>query len=157
MKIRISGWMAGLACLLSGGAAQAACWDSGEADAAAVREMETMLMVGALRCRSGDTALITRYNGFVRSSRAALTQANDRLRAHFAAGGTGLNGYDRYVTSLANRYGGGDGLSCGQIGEVLDYIQSGDGSYATLSQLAREMEFDVSLPGGQCVRQIAGR
>ena len=157
MKIRIIGWMAGLACLASSGAAQAACWDTAAADAAAVREMETMLMVGALRCRSGSAAMITQYNGFVRSSRTALTQANDQLRAHFTAAGTGLNGYDRYVTSLANRYGGGDGLSCGQIGEVLDYIKSGDGSYASLSRLAREMEFDVSLPGGQCVRQIAGR
>lgn len=137
--------------------AQATCWSEDAADAAAVRDMETMLMVGALRCRGESQAIIARYNGFIRNNRAALTQANDRLRAYFTASGSGLNGYDRYVTSLANRYGGGDGLSCPQIERVIDYAQSGNGSYANLSGLAQDLEIEASLPGGRCARQIARR
>ncbi len=137
--------------------AQATCWNDAAADAAAVRDMETMLMVGALRCRGESQAMIARYNGFVREHRAALTQANDQLRAHFSASGTGLNGYDRYVTALANRHGGGDGLNCQQIAYVLDYAASGPGSFAKLAGMAHDLEMDASLPGGRCVRQIARR
>ncbi len=137
--------------------AHAACWNDAAADAAAVRDMETMLMVGALRCRSESQAIIARYNGFIRENRTALTQANDQLRAHFTASGTGLNGYDRYVTSLANRYGGGDGLNCQQIARVIDYATSEGGSYANLTGLAHDLDIEASLPGGRCVLQFARR
>jgi hypothetical protein len=137
--------------------AHATCWNEAAAEAAAVRDMETMLMVGALRCRGESQAIIARYNGFIRGNRAALTQANDQLRAYFTASGTGLNGYDRYVTSLANRYGGGDGLNCQQIARVMEYAASGDGSYANLSGLAHDLDIEASLPGGRCTRQIARR
>ncbi|MBK8629393.1 MAG: hypothetical protein IPN84_04060 [Sphingomonadales bacterium] len=137
--------------------AQATCWSEDAADAAAVRDMETMLMVGALRCRGESQAIITHYNGFIRANRAALTHANDRLRAYFTASGSGLNGYDRYVTSLANRYGGGDGLTCQQIVRVIDFARTGDGSYANLSGLAQDLRIETSLPGGRCAQQVARR
>jgi hypothetical protein len=144
---------------MQSGAAQAACWSDGDAAAAQVREMETMLMVGALRCRiANGNAMLTSYNAFIREGRPALTQANDRLRAHFMSAGSGLNGYDRYVTSLANRYGAGaDGLSCAELAGLIQSATSEATSLAGLQGLANEIGIGADLPGGRCAVKIAGR
>ena len=92
---------------------QASCWSDAAVSAAQIRDMETMLMVSSRRCRGVGNTMIADYNRFVSQSRAALVQVNETLRAHFLPQG-GLNAYDRYVTAVANRYGGGaDGLSLG--------------------------------------------
>ena len=141
------------------GTAQAACWSDGDAAAAQVREMETMMMVGALRCRiANGNAMLTSYNAFIRAGRPALTQANDRLRTHFDSAGSGLNGYDRYVTSLANRYGAGaDGLSCGELASLIQAATSEATTLAGLQGLANEVGIGADLPGGRCAVKIAGR
>ena len=146
------------AMMMQAASAQAACWNDDQAAAAKVREMETMLMVGSLRCRAQDQRLLGQYNAFIKGSRPALVLANDRLRAHFTTAGSGLNGYDRYVTSLANRYGGGtEGLSCHQLSIALQAVTSRSQTLASLSELADAMDVRPGLPGGRCTVQVARR
>ncbi len=116
--------------------AQAACWTSDAISAAKVREFETVLMVSALRCKASGGAMLSNYNAFVRASRPALTQANDELRAHFVRQGSGLNGYDRYVTSLANRYGAGGGFNCSEAAQMVHAALEGAHSLERLEALA---------------------
>lgn len=137
--------------------AQAACWGQTAIDAAKVRDMETMLMVSALRCRTSDATILGAYNQFVRSSRVALTQVNDILRQQFADQG-GLNGYDRYVTSIANRYGAGaDGLSCDDMASILSAAQAESGSLSGLSRLATAANVEPILTGDRCRAVLATR
>ncbi len=137
--------------------AQAACWTETAINAAKVRDMETMLMVSALRCRASDPSILPAYNNFVRSSRVALTQVNDTLRRQFADQG-GLNGYDRYVTSIANRYGAGaEGLTCEDMSSILSAAQSESGSLAGLARLATAANVEPVLTGNRCIVVVASR
>jgi hypothetical protein len=141
---------------LSAAPASAACWTAAEVDAAKVRELETMLMVNALRCRHSGEDFLGSYNHFVREGRVALTRVNETLRGHFAASGTGLNGYDRYVTALANRHGaGGTGLDCGDFKSILSAARAEKGSMSGLVRLANDAQVRAHMPGGQCGMQVA--
>lgn len=137
----------------------AACWTADSVAAAKVRDLETMLMVSALRCRTSGHDFLNTYNSFVRASRAPLTVANDRLRAHFAAGlgaNAGLNAYDRYVTSLANRYGAGaEGLSCRDMASITDAALREGTSFANLERLAVRAEVSPVLNGTMCRTVVA--
>jgi hypothetical protein len=135
--------------------ARAACWSDQSVDAARVRDMETMLMVSALRCRISGSDLLGAYNSFVRGSRAALTEVNQILQAQFASNG-GLNAYDRYVTSVANHYGAGaDGLSCRDMASILSAAGAEGNSIKGLTRLARDAGVEPALPGGRCPNAIA--
>jgi hypothetical protein len=147
--------LAALMGILGSSGANAACWSAQTAEAAEVRDLETMLMVASLRCRLSGRDFLTDYNKFVRASRPALTEANDRLRTHYAALG-GLNAYDRYVTSLANRHGGGSaGMDCRDMENLLDEAREAGRSVAQLAKLARSVEGAPALPGGRCGQVIA--
>ncbi len=146
---------AALAGSLVAGNAQAACWTPQAVEAAQVRELETMLMVASLRCRLSGSNFIGDYNGFVRASRPTLSAANDKLREHFDGAG-GLNAYDRYVTGIANRYGGGvGGMNCKDFQAVLDDARDAKGSMPRLVRLASAVEIKPTLPGGRCTTTVA--
>jgi hypothetical protein len=133
--------------------AQAKCWSEAEASAAALREMDSMLMVSALRCRLGSRNFIAEYNRFVQQARPALAAANDLLRARM-----GVAGFDRYATSLANRYGAGaDGMNCKEIAAILSDARDERGSANGLVRLAHQTGASTALPGGKCAPTIADR
>lgn len=127
--------------------------------AAKVRDLETMLMVSALRCRLSGQDFLADYNGFVRQSRAALIDVNDRLRAHFreAVGSAGaLDAYDSYVTSIANGYGAGvTGLGCDDMRSILGAASASGYSIAGLEAIAERAGSRPKLPGGECPLEIA--
>jgi hypothetical protein len=139
--------------------AQAACWTQDEVGAAKVRDMETMLMVSALRCRSSGHDFLGRYNSFVKSGRAALTLVNDRLRGHFESEvgpKRALDAYDSYVTAIANRYGAGaDGLSCRDLASIASAAASEGGSVAGLVRLADNADVHPPLKGRVCPVTVA--
>lgn len=142
--------------MVSAPAQAAGCWSATAVEAAKVRDLETMIMVSALRCRLGGTDFLGKYNQFIRSSRAALTEANDTLRAHFVAAGSGLNGYDRYVTSLANRYGAGaEGLNCRDMASIADAALQEGKSLAALHRLAVRADVQPDLKGSRCPVSVA--
>ena len=135
--------------------AQAACWNDAAVSAAKVRDLETMLMVSALRCKTADNAMLMQYNRFVRASRPALAAVNETLRAQFVSAG-GLNAYDRYVTANANRYGAGaEGLSCNDMTSILSAAEAEGGSLTGLSRLASDAGVEPRLDGGRCSKTIA--
>jgi hypothetical protein len=143
--------MATCLCAMPVAEAQAACWTDTAIAAARVRSMDTMLMVAALRCRGSGVDVMASYNGFVRTNRATLSGVNDTLRGHFATDG-GITAYDRYVTSIANRYGGGvDGMSCRDMNSIVTEATDARGSFAMLSELAVGTNIVPELPGGRCV------
>jgi hypothetical protein len=94
-------------CFISTAGSAATCWSQADVSAAKVRELQTRLMVSALRCRASGFNILASYNAFVGSAKPAIVAANDQLKAHFAAGGpvAGQRDYDRYTTTLANAYG----------------------------------------------------
>jgi hypothetical protein len=140
--------------------AHASCWKSDQVAAAKVRDLETMLMVSALRCRAQGN-MLARYNKFVVQARPALTQVNDTLRAHFAesvGAGRALNAYDGYVTRIANRYGAGaDGLNCKDLSSITDAAVSERPSFQALAALAERAGVQPLLDGGTCSVSYARR
>ena len=144
--------------LLATAPAQAACWNDDAVEAAMVRDLETMLMVSALRCKLSGTDILPEYNRFINTSRPALTDVNTRLRAHFGNGFAALNAYDSYVTKVANRYGSGaDGLNCNDMQSILQAANAESGSRTGLARLARDAAVEPLLPGGRCTVAIAQR
>ena len=153
--------IAALSAITFNTSAQAACWSAPEVSAAAVRDLETMLMVSALRCRLSGSNFIADYNQLINQSRPALTAANDQLRAHIvtvAGARGGLDAYDRYVTAIANRYGAGaEGLSCGDMASILSAANAERGSAEGLARLARDAGVEPVIEGGRCADAIASR
>ena len=127
--------------------ANAACWTDAAYQAAQVRELDTMLMVQALRCRKTSANFLSSYNRFVEISRPALLQANAELKAHFG----GLNAYDNYMTTVANRYGAGTGdMDCGDVASVVRAGLAANGSAAKLYQVALNANLEPDLNGSRC-------
>ena len=131
-------------------AASGACWTQADVSAAKVRQLQTKLMVAALRCRASGVDILASYNRFIRAKRGEITAANDRLKAHFRAAhpSTGERDYDRYTTSLANHYGGArtNDSSCAEAEDLAR-------SAASRSSLIETAAHDVSspkLPSGRC-------
>src|SRR3546814_6577 len=58
--------------------AQPTCWHSYEIEAARVRDLQTMLMMSALKCGSAGGTLESQYNAFVNKKRPLLTGHNNR-------------------------------------------------------------------------------
>jgi hypothetical protein len=133
-------------------AASGACWTQADVSAAKVRQLQTKLMVAALRCRASGVDILASYNRFIRAKRGEITSANDRLKAHFRAASrsSGERDYDRYTTALANHYGGAR-TSQNSCAEAENLAQSA----ASRGSLIETAAHDVSspkLPSGRCGR-----
>jgi hypothetical protein len=88
--------------------AQAACWPAETAAAAGVRELQSKLMVAALRCQVSGFPLMAEYNAFVAANRTAIGRINDLLKLHFIRAHGPVQGqraYDSFTTAMANGYG----------------------------------------------------
>lgn len=112
--------LAGLAIVAA--PAQGACWSPATYQAAQVRELDTLLTVGAMRCMSGPPVMADAYNRFVRTNGAALDSAGVTLRRHLATqfGDAEANGaYRRFVSAGADRHLAGAALlSCEELAAV---------------------------------------
>ncbi len=143
-----------LASIMSSNAAQAACWSPAEVEAAQVRDLDAMLMVGSLRCKASDQGFVAEYNSFVSTSRPALMEANDRLRDHFDTAG-GLKAYDQYVTALANQYGDGTlGASCANMRSLLKSAKVEGETVFGLANVAQSVAVQPRLPGLRCASAV---
>ena len=131
-------------------AASGACWTQADVSAAKVRQLQTKLMVAALRCRASGVDILSSYNRFIRAKRSEITAANDRLKAHFRAAhaSTGERDYDRYTTALANHYGGAR-TSENSCAEAEDLAQTAD-ARGSLIAVAEHDVSSAKLPSGRC-------
>jgi hypothetical protein len=149
------------AAMLAAAPASAACWTDAETSAARVRDMQTMLMVSALRCKASSQTILDDYGQFLRANRPALTQSGDQLRSHFviAVGDAEAgNAYTRYLTVAANRYAGAaQTLKCPQISTTLSAARAASGDMIALERVAREAGVEPELIGDRCASKIAGR
>lgn len=145
---------AGVALAMVATPLQARCWDEASVVAAKTRELDTMLMVSALRCRKDAASFLADYNHFVRTSRPALLEINAKLKAHFDEGRgqrATLDAFDTYITAVANRYGAGsDGLSCEDFGWIAKAAVGAAGSAARLAEIAEISRIEPVLPEGRC-------
>lgn len=138
---------------------QAACWTDSEVAAAKVRDLDSMLMVSALRCRFESAALLKRYNAMVVRHRAGFTAANARLRGHFmsvaGAGPAADAALDRYITQVANRHGSATGApSCASLAGIAQTALVQPATFAGLSSIASRAVFEPELPGGACTARL---
>jgi hypothetical protein len=155
------GWKAALAftaagALLAAQPAQAAmgCWERQPAAAAKVRDLQSRLMVAALRCRAMGVDVLAAYNEFIRQNRDALQAENNLIHAQFETGyGAESEAYyDRFTTSLANRYGG-DATNAQICDDTASAAQEGAaaaGDVSRLLALADRFGSSPDLPGGEC-------
>lgn len=142
------------------GPAQAKCWTPAEVDSASVRDLQSRLMVAALRCGKSNHDLLPDYNQFVKSKRHLISSSNTVLKKFFAHGRSGkaaMREYDRYAVKLANRYGAGSGdlSECQAMKSLAQSAASSSGHIASLVELANQQATDPHLPGGRCGIEIA--
>lgn len=147
-------------CLASAPARAESCWAKEEVAAAKVRELQSMLMVAALRCRAAGMNILPSYNAFVSAKRQTISAMNTRLKDHFGDAGPaeGQRRYDRFTTSLANAYGAGttDREFCSDMAELSDTAADA-GSTAELIAIAERNVEGQRLAGGSCPVTFANR
>lgn len=118
-----------LAC--AGGAASpvaAACWEAEEYEAARMRDLQTVLMVSALKCGRADPEMPLAYNKWVGRAKAKLLAGEQKLLAHFVREGD-QSRYDKFTTALANRYSeyAEDPRFCARAKKLLDADEKNNG------------------------------
>jgi hypothetical protein len=133
----------------------AACWKADEASAAGVRELQSMLMVAALRCQVAGHPMMSDYNQFVQSNRTAIGAMNERIKAHFirAFGPVGgQRAYDAFTTSMANGYGAASSGAdvCADADSLAREGAGMGGSVEGLQLLAERQGLVAKLPEGLC-------
>ena len=146
------------AALTAAGAAPAqaamSCWNENQVAAARVRDLQSRLMVDALRCRAYGIDILGAYNEFVRSNRATIQAANTVIFGQFARSfGPGAQSeYDRFATALANEYGGNEtsGESCAEAASIAAEAVAANGDIQRLVEIEERFGPPPSLPGGQC-------
>lgn len=149
-------------CLTISSTAQAACWTPAEADAATVRELQSRMMVAALRCSNSKHDVLYEYNRFVGSKKPLLRMGNNVLRSHFAKGKNrkqALKAYDRFAVTLANKYGAGTGdlSECETMHNLARTSANSVDDHLALVNIANRYGISPDLPGGRCGIVIASR
>jgi hypothetical protein len=147
------GAVAGAALLVA--PVQATCWKSDEASAASVRELQSMLMVAALRCQVSGYPMMNDYNAFVQHNRGAIGALNDKIKAHFIRTFGPVGGqraYDSFTTSMANGYGAAASGAdvCGAADSLAREGAMLEGSVDGLMLLAERQGLVAKLPEGLC-------
>ena len=130
------------------------CWNDSQVAAARVRDLQSRLMVDALRCRAYGIDILGAYNEFVRSNRATIQAANAVIMAQFSRGfgRAAQTEYDRFTTALANAYGGDEtsGESCAEAATVAAEAVAANGDIERLVEIEERFGPAPALPGGQC-------
>jgi hypothetical protein len=154
------GRMAALAAALGvAGKAGAVCWNETSAAAATIRDLQSRLMVGTLRCNAYGLDITEPYNRFVRSNRVSLQAANAAIKAQLAADGAASaeQRYDSFTTALANQYGAAatSGEVCAELANLALEAAEAAGDQHALVALAERYEARPALPDGRCAVPLA--
>jgi hypothetical protein len=151
-----------MGCMAISTTAQAACWTPAEADAATVRELQSRMMVAALRCSNSNHDVLNEYNRFVGSKKPLLKMGNNVLRSHFAKGldrKQAMKAYDKFAVTLANKYGAGSGdlSECKSMHYLARTSANSEDNHRALVSIANRYGISPKLPGGRCGIVIASR
>ncbi len=138
-----------------------ACWNVAGQDAVKITHLNTMLLVTALRCRSGADNFLPEYNRFVVNNSSLIGNQGKVIKTHFAAthGAKGAEGaLDRMSIGFANSYGTGHrNMDCRELKMLAGGLASKKHGVATLAQAADMAVGQTRLPGGVCPVRIAAR
>jgi hypothetical protein len=97
------------------------CWSADLVRAAKLRQLDVMLMVGSLRCRTSGQDYRAAYDRFLLRHRPMLSKANmailGEMRTRLGSVGA-LETLDKASVRMANRYGEQAGYGCADLGEV---------------------------------------
>jgi hypothetical protein len=151
--------LAVVAAAVSTASVQAACWNAEEASAAGVRELQSMLMVAALRCQVAGHPMMNDYNAFVQANRGAIGAMNDRIKSHFIRTFGPVGGqraYDSFTTSMANGYGAASSGAevCGDADSLAREAAQMNGSVEGLKLLVERQGLAAKLPEGLCAGAV---
>lgn len=105
-----------------------ACWSADLVRAARLRQLDVMLMVGSLRCRTTAQDYRTAYDRFLVRHRPMLSKANFAMlgEMRLKLGSVGASDtLDRASVRMANQYGQQAGYSCAELGEVASALAKG--------------------------------
>ncbi|WP_298194119.1 hypothetical protein [Novosphingobium sp.] len=131
------------------------CWSADLVRAAKLRQLDVMLMVGSLRCRSTGQDYRAAYDRFLLRHRPALGKANmailGEMRGRLGSVGA-LDTLDRASVRMANRYGEQAGYGCGDLAEVTAALAESGGE-ALVSAAETLVGEDVALEA--CPVQVA--
>lgn len=108
--------------------AASACWSADLVRAARLRQLDVMLMVGSLRCRTTAQDYRTAYDRFLVRHRPMLSKANFAMlgEMRLKLGSVGASDtLDRASVRMANQYGQQAGYSCAELGEVASALAKG--------------------------------
>ena len=123
------------------------CWQNDEIAAAELHNFQTMLMVGALKCRDRLPAALEGYNRFMSVKRDLIVANQFLLMSHFIreyGDSSGTGAFRDYETSVGNRHSAADNLGrCEAIGAMGRMAASA--SEADLRELARVMGQDLAM------------
>lgn len=98
-----------------------ACWSVDLVRSAKLRQLDVMLMVGSLRCRSTAQDYRAAYDRFLLRHRPTLGKANLAMlgEMRLKLGQIGAqHSLDKASVRMANRYGQQAGYGCRELGEV---------------------------------------
>jgi hypothetical protein len=114
----------------------AACWEPEEYEAARMRDLQTVLMVSALKCGRADPEMPGAYNKWVGRAKTKLVEGEQKLLAHFVREGD-KSKYDKFTTALANRYSeyAEDPRFCARAKLLLDADEKNNGVLAEIALL----------------------
>ena len=133
------------------------CWGSEAVNAAKLRNLDIMLMVTALRCRTGTNNFQPDYYDFSAAHQAELNVANGVLRAQFTGGGeiAANRALDRMSTGIANSYGlGHPELGCHELAQITHDL-AGTRLSGALLDAADALVGAPAIPGGSCAMRVA--
>ena len=85
------------------------CWQPYEIEAAKVRDLHVMLMLGALRCKGANKEIEGKYSTFVEKKSGLLSSYNNVLKTRFMRVngiGEGQRAYEQFNTKLGNGQSG---------------------------------------------------
>lgn len=151
MKLIAKFVAASVSAALLAGSAQAGCWNEAEYQAAHVKELETMLLVEALKCRGTPTNFLEAYNTFIETNRPALTQVNATMKGWFAkelGAKAAENALDSYLIKVANRYGGAS--QCADMAAITNAAGQTEGNSDALYKVAVTYQAIPTVPGEVC-------
>lgn len=113
--------------LFFGGAASAGevqCWQPYEIEAARVRDLQIMLMLGSLKCRSTNSEITAKYDKFYERMGNA-DKYNNALKLRFMRENgiaDGQRAYDDFITKMANSHT--DGVQSAGFCQMADTLMT---------------------------------
>ncbi|MFB9048657.1 hypothetical protein ACFFV8_08030 [Sphingobium indicum] len=141
--------------LFFGGAAsagEARCWQGYEVEAARVRDLQIMLMLGSLKCRSTNSEITAKYDKF-HEKMGNADKYNNALKLRFMRENgiaDGQRAYDDFITRLANSHS--DGIQTAGFCQMADTLLSlaTDAGANELPMLARNFSEKPAGVGDVC-------